>query len=194
MRARRTNRPKDRARAVLRGTLGIRLVNVGQYFEIRRTALSVLQSTDATFVDFTVPQQRLKDVGVGVPVRFTDRRRIRREPLLGRDRRRRPIGRCGDRPGPIKVSASADDPGKKLRPGMFAKVAVVLPTKGAVVVVPATSLVHASYGDSVFVLEKRAADDPKPGLAARRRSSCAPASYAAISSRSRTACREAKRS
>jgi membrane fusion protein (multidrug efflux system) len=36
---------------------------------------------------------------------------------------------------------------------MFVNVAVVLPEKRKVVLVSATSLVHASYGDSIFVVE-----------------------------------------
>ena len=39
---------------------------------------------------------------------------------------------------------------------MFANVSVLLPKEDSLVVVPSTALVHASYGDSVFVVE-----DPK---------------------------------
>ena len=44
------------------------------------------------------------------------------------------------------------------RPGMFVNVSVILPQRPTVVVVPATAIVHASYGDSVFVIEPK-----KPG-------------------------------
>jgi membrane fusion protein, multidrug efflux system len=40
-----------------------------------------------------------------------------------------------------------------LRPGMFVNVSVVLPEKRRVVIVPSTAVVHASFGDSVFVVE-----------------------------------------
>ena len=41
---------------------------------------------------------------------------------------------------------------------MFVNVEVIQPKKQAVVAVPATAIVHASFGDSVFVVE-----DKKPG-------------------------------
>jgi membrane fusion protein (multidrug efflux system) len=47
---------------------------------------------------------------------------------------------------------------------MFANVSVVLPDQGKLVTVPATSLVHASYGDSVFVVEDK--KDDSGGVAA----------------------------
>jgi membrane fusion protein, multidrug efflux system len=43
---------------------------------------------------------------------------------------------------------------------MFANVAVILPGQGTVVIVPITAVVHASFGDSVFVVEDKKADSP----------------------------------
>jgi len=40
-----------------------------------------------------------------------------------------------------------------LRPGMFARVELVLPESKSFLVVPATAVLHAPYGDSVFVIE-----------------------------------------
>ena len=151
-------------RAPFAGTLGIRLVNIGQYLN-PGTALSVLQSTDATFVDFTVPQERLEEVSVGVPVRFTIGG-VSGASLEGAIAAVDPSVDAVTRS--VKLRATAADPDRKLRPGMFVKVAVVLAAKRNVVVVPATSLVHAAYGDSVFVVEKRPEGDAKPGLVARQ--------------------------
>ena len=41
---------------------------------------------------------------------------------------------------------------------MFVNVAVVLPGRPTIVTIPATAVVHATYGDSVFVIEPK-----KPG-------------------------------
>jgi membrane fusion protein (multidrug efflux system) len=68
----------------------------------------------------------------------------------------------------LRVRATAPDKGDKLRPGMFVRVAVVLPTKRSVVTVPVTAIVHASYGNSVFVLEDKPAPDGKPTKMARQ--------------------------
>jgi len=43
---------------------------------------------------------------------------------------------------------------------MFVQVAVVLPEKTKSVTVPATAVVHAPYGDSVFVIEERKPETP----------------------------------
>jgi membrane fusion protein (multidrug efflux system) len=60
----------------------------------------------------------------------------------------------------IKLRASVPNAGEALRPGMFADVAVILPGSGTVVIAPLTAIVHASFGDSVFVVEDKKADSP----------------------------------
>lgn len=57
-------------RAPFAGKLGIREVNVGQYLQ-PGTRLTVLESGRGLHVDFTLPQQRLSDLKVGMPVRVT---------------------------------------------------------------------------------------------------------------------------
>ena len=49
---------------------------------------------------------------------------------------------------------------------MFATVAVVLPAKNQVVAIPATAVLPAPYGDSVFVVEER--KDEKTSLVVRQ--------------------------
>jgi membrane fusion protein (multidrug efflux system) len=56
----------------------------------------------------------------------------------------------------------------KLRPGMFLRAEVVLPEKADVVAVPQTAIVHASYGDSVFVTEEKPGPDGKPRKVAQQ--------------------------
>jgi membrane fusion protein (multidrug efflux system) len=58
----------------------------------------------------------------------------------------------------VKVRAAIPELPGTPRPGSFVTVDVIKPTKADVVAVPATAIVHASYGDSVFVIE-----DKKPG-------------------------------
>jgi membrane fusion protein (multidrug efflux system) len=43
---------------------------------------------------------------------------------------------------------------------MFVNVTVVLPTASKLVTVPGTALVHAAYGDSVFIIEPKKPDAP----------------------------------
>jgi len=54
----------------------------------------------------------------------------------------------------VSVQATLANPKEQLRPGMFARVEVQMPQKDKLVVVPATAISYASYGNSVFVVEK----------------------------------------
>ena len=54
----------------------------------------------------------------------------------------------------VLVRARIANAGGELRAGMFAQVEVQLPESQAVVSVPATAIAYASYGNSVFVVEK----------------------------------------
>jgi membrane fusion protein (multidrug efflux system) len=56
----------------------------------------------------------------------------------------------------LRVRGYVGEHGDTLRTGMYVVVTVVLPARADAVIVPATAIVHASYGDSVFVVE------PKP--------------------------------
>jgi membrane fusion protein (multidrug efflux system) len=144
-------------RAPFSGKLGIRQVNVGQYLP-PGTTITVLESAEAAYVDFTLPQEDLPKVSVGMPVRA----------LAGDNSA--PIAE-----GTIDAIAPAVDPltrniklratlpkvAGELRPGMFLRVQVVLPKQAQVVAVPQTAIVHASYGDSVFVAETKSGPDGK---------------------------------
>ena len=145
-------------RAPFAGRLGLRTVNLGQYLQ-PGTATTTLEAIDAVYVDFSLPQQRLADVAVGTPVRVVVDGSADKatEGTIGAiDPGVDPATRS------IKLRAAVPNHGEKLRPGMFADVTVVLPKRGPSVVVPAPAVVHASYGDSVFVIEPKKDADGKP--------------------------------
>jgi membrane fusion protein (multidrug efflux system) len=137
-------------KAPFAGRLGIRQVNLGQYLN-PGTTLTMLTAIDSVYVDFSLPQQRLADVKVGMPVKAAiegsegarDGTIAAIEPDIDATTRT------------IKLRAAVPNKAEKLRPGMFANITVLLPNKAAVVVVPATAVVHASFGDSVFIVEDK---------------------------------------
>lgn len=144
-------------RAAFSGRLGIRKVNLGQYLA-PGTTMTTLEALDSVFVDFTLPQQTLHDVTVGLPVRITVNGNsaagdsfTANGSVAAVDPSIDPTTRS------IKVRAAVPNPGQKLRPGMFVDAGVVLPKHASVVAVPQTAVLHASYGDSVFLVEA-----PKP--------------------------------
>lgn len=138
-------------RAPFDGQLGVRRVQLGQFLNSGSPVVS-LQALDEVYVDFTLPQQRLPQLSAGMTVRVSsdaspDRvfegRLTTIEPAI--DGRTRSVG----------LQASFDNPDQLLRPGMFVRVQVVLPEDEAVRLIPATSVLAAPYGDSVFVVEER---------------------------------------
>lgn len=156
-------------RAPFSGHLGIRNVNLGQYLN-PGTAITVLEGVDAVFVDFSLPQQRLANIHVGMPVRVTieakdadDDAGTSAPPMEGTIKAVDPTVDPLTRQ--MKVRATLPNAGDGLRPGMFVNVAVLLPVQGNETVIPQTALVHASYGDSVFIIEDKKPDSPGPATA-----------------------------
>ncbi|MDB4971931.1 MAG: putative Co/Zn/Cd efflux system rane fusion protein [Myxococcaceae bacterium] len=144
-------------RAAFTGRLGIRQVNLGQYLS-PGTTLTTLEALSSVFVDFALPQQSLHDLKNGMPVHISvsgTEATTAEGVIAAIDPSIDPSTRS------IKVRASFPNPGEKLRPGMFVDVAVGLPQQGSIVAIPATSVVHASYGDSVFVIETPQGDEAK---------------------------------
>jgi membrane fusion protein (multidrug efflux system) len=139
-------------RAPFDGRLGIRLINLGQYLN-PGTAITDLQSADANYIDFTLPQQQLRQLAVGMVVRINEGLPgPRAEAAISAiDPTLDPVTRSGR----VRAALSKMD---GLSPGMFVNVSVVLPEKRSVTMVGATSLIHASFGDSVFVVEDRKDD------------------------------------
>lgn len=144
-------------RAPFAGKLGMRLINLGQYLA-PGTTVTMLESADATVVEFTLPQQHLAKVQVGMPVRVRvndSAKPLAEGAISAINPDVDPVTRN------IKLRASLPQANAELRPGMFLRVEVVLPEKSEVVAVPQTAVVHASYGDSVFVGEQKPGPDGK---------------------------------
>ena len=138
-------------KAPFSGRLGIRAVNLGQYLN-PGTTLTVLEAIDSVYVDFTLPQQRLADLKVGMPVRVSleeGNKSVKEGAIAAIDPEVDAVTRT------LKVRASVPNKQGDLRPGMFAKVEVELPQKAASVIVPAPAILHAAYGDSVYIAEDK---------------------------------------
>jgi len=140
---------KKTIRAPFSGHLGIRQVNLGQMLR-EGDPIVTLQSLEPIFIDFTLPQQQLSLVRPGQTVQVTTDT-LPEETLKGRITAINPLVDAETRQ--IKVQATVANRGNKLRPGMFATVAVELTAQQKVLAVPATAVLYAPYGDSVFIVE-----------------------------------------
>jgi membrane fusion protein (multidrug efflux system) len=139
------------------GQLGIRQVNVGQMITAGQQVVS-LQALDPLYVDFALPQQDLPKLSPGLEVRVhTDVVAGREFPgkLTALNSSVDPVTRN------VTLQATIENNDRALRPGMFAKIDVLLLDKQQTLIVPGTAVSYAPYGDSVFVIEKK--KDEKTG-------------------------------
>ena len=156
---------KKTIRAPFSGRLGIRQANLGQILR-EGDPIVTLQTMDPIYVDFTLPQQQLSQIHPGLPVRVTGDA-LPGETIEGRISAINPQVDADTRN--IKVEATLSNRAEKLRPGMFVNVAVGLPVRRQVLALPATAVLYAPYGDSVFVVEdKKEAKGGKGGKALRQ--------------------------
>lgn len=140
-------------RAPFSGMLGIRQTNLGQYVS-PGTPLVTLQSMDPIYVNFSLPEQRLGALAVGMAVAagvdaFPDAafegRLTAIEPRVNENTRN------------FDVQATFRNGDARLQPGLFARVRIALPKSERYVVVPQTAVSYNPYGNSVYVVQEAAA-------------------------------------
>jgi membrane fusion protein (multidrug efflux system) len=142
---------KKTVRAPFAGRLGIRLVNLGQTLREGDPIVS-LQALDPIYADFMLPQQALPEIAVNQPVRLTTDALPDRV-IEGKVTAINPDVDTATRN--FRVQATFSNPSNELHPGMFAGIAVVLPARQKMITIPATSILHTTFGDSVFVVGER---------------------------------------
>jgi membrane fusion protein, multidrug efflux system len=139
------------------GQLGIRQVNIGQMISAGQQVIA-LTALDPVYVDFALPEQHVskltKDLEVRVHVDALPGREFKGK-LTAINSNVDPITRN------VPLQATLQNLDHALRPGMFAKVDVMLPETKMTIVIPGSAVSYAPYGDSVFVIEKQ--KDPKTG-------------------------------
>jgi membrane fusion protein (multidrug efflux system) len=137
-------------RAPFDGVTGIRQVNLGQYLK-EGDMVVTLQAFDPIYVNFSLPQQDLSKLAVGQPVA------LRVDAFEGQafDGKITAINSLVDQATRnIQVQATFQNSDFRLRPGMFAKVSVIMNEKQNVVAIPATAIHYAPYGDSIFIVSE----------------------------------------
>ncbi len=144
-------------RAPFDGVAGIRQVNLGQYLK-EGDAVVTLQAFDPIYANFSLPQQDLGKLVVGEPValsvdafpdRTFDGKITAINPLVDQATRN------------VQVQATLANQDWQLRPGMFAKVSVLMSNRQGVVAIPATAIHYAPYGNSIFIVSDMKDDHGK---------------------------------
>jgi membrane fusion protein (multidrug efflux system) len=151
---------KKTIRAPFDGRVGIRQVEKGQVVS-PGTPIATLQSVDPMYAEFSLPQQALADLKVGQGVSV----RVDSFPTLKWDGAISALNSEVDAATRnIRVRATLPNKDGRLRPGLFVNVEVHSDDKHPVLIIPATAVAYAPFGDSVFVLQ--AGDKANPGAGA----------------------------
>jgi membrane fusion protein, multidrug efflux system len=152
-------------RAPFDGRVGIRQVELGQVVQ-PGTPIVSLQTVSPIYAEFQLPQQALADVKLGQHVSL----KVDVFPAgvwEGAITTISPEVDVATRN--VRMRATVANPDGHLTPGMFANVDVFSDGKDQVLMVPATSILFAPYGDSVYVVEDEKGPDGKSQLVAKQR-------------------------
>jgi membrane fusion protein (multidrug efflux system) len=142
-------------RAPFDGRAGIRAVELGQVVS-PGTPIVSLQTVSPIYAEFPLPQQALADVKLGQKVTL----RVDVFPGKSWDGTVTTINPEVDpTTRNVRMRATLENPDGLLNPGMFANVEVEAGNARPALIVPATSIIYAPYGDSVFLVEEQK-DDP----------------------------------
>jgi membrane fusion protein (multidrug efflux system) len=145
---------KKTIRAPFSGHVGIRQIDLGQVLQ-PGTPIVSLQSSDPIYVEFSLPQQALSRVEAGNPVTvrtdaFPDKTWEGKVDVVD--------ARIDMETRNFMVRALVDNPSAELRPGMFVDVTVRRPETRTLLAIPASAVIFAPYGDSVYVTKERQTD------------------------------------
>jgi membrane fusion protein (multidrug efflux system) len=156
---------KKVVRAPFAGRLGIRRVSVGDFL-VKGSPVVSLQSLDPVYVEFSLPQQRLGQVRDGLVV-TAKADAYPAEEFTGEITAVEPRVDAATRN--FRIQATFANGHGAFTPGMFVSVDVALGDSAPVHVIPATAVVHAPHGDSIFVIEPAAAGAGSAGHVVRQR-------------------------
>ena len=130
------------------GILGIRQISLGQYLAAGQSIVS-LQALNPIYVNFGVPQQDAPMMGIGRNLRVTS---TDLPGIVFSGKITALDSVINEQTRNIQVQATFQNPGGKLRPGMYVQVELPLGKPRDVIPLPASAINYAPYGDSVYVV------------------------------------------
>lgn len=141
-------------RAPFSGELGIRQVNVGDYLS-PGAHIVTLQRLDPIYADFTVPERYLSTLAVGQAIEvevaaYPD------ETFTGRVTAISP--KVEEKTRNVVLQGTLGNADLRLRPGMFARVSVLVGEIDELLTLPRSAITFYPYGESVFMVEERDGD------------------------------------
>ncbi len=147
---------KKNVRAPFTGKLGIRRISVGQFLAKGSPVVS-LHSLDPVYVEFSLPQQKLGSLEEGLKV-IVSADAFQGRPFEGIITAINPEIDSTTRN--VRIQATLANPDGRLRPGMFVTVDAFLDESQQVLLIPAAAVMHAPFGNSVYIVEEGKAAGP----------------------------------
>lgn len=129
------------------GVIGIPQVDPGEYVT-PGTVYATLQDLDTMRVVFSVPEQQIRLIAIGMPVTVSTE--VGTTTLTGEISAIEP--RIDANTRLVTVRAEVDNPEGELNPGQFLRVRVELPPEEGVIALTQTAVTSNLYGDSVYAV------------------------------------------
>lgn len=138
---------KCTVKAPFSGTIGFRYVSLGSYIS-PATKIATLTSSNPAKIEFAIPAKYASAIRKGNNIEFTTENE--EKTFIGKvyaiDPKIDPQTRT------LQIRALSPNPGNKLVPGAFAKVNLILKTKGSAIMVPTEAVIPEAKGSKVFVV------------------------------------------
>lgn len=144
------------------GTIGFRFVSLGSYIS-PTTKIATLTNTNPAKIEFAVPAKYSSIVRKGEKIEFTVESSEQHyagtvyaiDPKIDPDTRT------------LQIRAIAPNPVHKLIPGAFARVELVLKSKGSALMIPTEAVIPEQKGSKVFIVQNGKAVSKKVQLGTR---------------------------
>ena len=139
---------KTTLKAPFSGRIGFRYVSMGSYIS-PATRIATLTNTNPAKIEFSIPAKYATAIRQGSTIEFTTENE--EKGFTGRvyaiDPKIDPLTRT------LQIRALAGNPSNLLVPGAFAKVNLILKSKGSAILIPTESVIPEAKGSKVFLVK-----------------------------------------
>lgn len=139
---------KTTVKAPFSGTIGFRYVSLGSYIS-PATRIATLTNTNPAKIEFAIPAKYASAIRKGNTIEFQTENEDKT--YIGKvyaiDPKIDPLTRT------LQIRALSPNPGNQLVAGAYAKVNLILKTKGSAILIPTEAIIPEAKGNKVFILK-----------------------------------------
>lgn len=139
---------KTTVRAPFSGTIGFRYVSIGSYIS-PSTKIATLTNTNPAKIEFSIPAKYASAIKKGNTIEFETENESKT--FIGKVYAIDP--KIDAQTRTLQIRALSPNPGNKLVAGAFAKVNLILKSKGSAILIPTEAVIPEAKGSKVFVVK-----------------------------------------